>query len=43
MTHKVSKKLYHVGEKEKWIAAMDEEIDSLIKNKTWILVDEPKQ
>lgn len=26
-------------EKEKWIKAMKEEFDSLIRNKTWILVD----
>lgn len=29
-------------EKEKWIAAMQEEIDSLLKNGTWVLVDKPR-
>lgn len=29
-------------EKENWLFAMKEEIDSLEQNKTWVLVDEPK-
>ena len=29
-------------EKEKWITARNEEMDSLKKNKTWILVNKPK-
>ena len=31
------------NENEKWIQAMDEEMDSLMKNKTWELIDKPKQ
>lgn len=30
------------GESEKWSAAMEEEIDALHKNNTWILVNKPK-
>lgn len=29
-------------DKQKWIAAMDEELDSLIKNQTWELTSKPK-
>lgn len=29
-------------DKDRWIAAMQEEIESLLKNGTWILVDKPK-
>ena len=28
-------------EKQKWIKAMNEEMESLLKNETWILVDRP--
>lgn len=30
------------NDKEEWIVAMNEEFDSFIKNRTWILVDRPK-
>ena len=29
------------GEKESWKKAMDEEMESLLKNQTWILVNKP--
>ncbi|KAJ0489574.1 putative RNA-directed DNA polymerase [Helianthus annuus] len=30
-------------DKSKWLSAMKDEMDSLYKNKTWILVDKPKE
>ena len=31
------------SDKKKWLRAMDREMESLEKNKTWILVEKPSQ